>query len=944
MRTAKDIIDEFRARGYGKESLRVLADSRDEPLRSEMLALLAQEEGDGAAATEDMVFFQVSDDEEAVEVGGDIIDFDIMAANLSGAPEIAASEEESIAEIAIGDDEGSGFVQVDAAGQETAMVELVATETSVIEATPVDLAPAEQPTITPFAEETAEANEIEAHTESEASAVAEADNALAAQSEKSTESGTDYMPGSVSDIIDEPVDAVDERAETTGENETPASAMVVVEDDVNTMALVSVNHAAEMTVAHEETVKESAAERKRRRRAERKRQKAEKKQQAKAQRAMETAASSLPEIVLENALEPQAVSQVDETASDAVADRGFDMAMIPASGNLDMTVAEMRQADLDFEADDESAFVGSPYVEEDVVVGAGGSMSMLPTARETENEFFVAERAESENEGNVIRLFDSDDTERWDMDIATQPGFFVGSLRLLENSFEPEEALVEDDPSVAEAAEDEQTLSPLARLGLLRALTGGDRSAFSVAEVEDDLAASGQEHTIVQPSAEVEAADTIPEELVAELERDFQDRLDGFAKRLLEMQTTLSENETKLHDKQTELKDKEKLLAELTDQLAQGEATIKSLTGEMGALSDTLSQKSEELSGLHGLKEEHVRLYKEYEDLRSNYNEVVSNVMPSLQSERDELVLTVEQQSDDEEKLRSALKKSGRRMAVGYSLAAAATVMMVALPLVHWMGAGGSNQDLAMGKQQVGELRDRLDRAEKRNVDAEKIIFDLRQQNNIAVMELAKLEQATNDLARLSDQRTREVAQLKANLAGGTGSAITALNAGEQLGMSGPLAQDGRVHRNEVRDPGGAIDNVLAQNRERYAREDAAVLASGQQPDRNAGRQTLQVSAIARTPNATNAANAAQPAASAVQTAQKPERKGQVAVVKSGEGVAQVVYRVMKTRDPEVIAWVIRENNLKKDKRGNPRIYPDQKLLLPQVADRSATQANAARR
>ncbi len=51
--------------------------------------------------------------------------------------------------------------------------------------------------------------------------------------------------------------------------------------------------------------------------------------------------------------------------------------------------------------------------------------------------------------------------------------------------------------------------------------------------------------------------------------------------------------------------------------------------------------------------------------------------------------------------------------------------------------------------------------------------------------------------------------------------------------------------------------------------------------------------------------------------------------MRKGEGVAQVVYRVLNTRDPEVIAWVIRENRIKSDKRKNPVIQPNQELRLP---------------
>ncbi len=44
MRTAEMIVKEYLGQGYSLESLRVLADSRAEPIRTEMLALLADAE------------------------------------------------------------------------------------------------------------------------------------------------------------------------------------------------------------------------------------------------------------------------------------------------------------------------------------------------------------------------------------------------------------------------------------------------------------------------------------------------------------------------------------------------------------------------------------------------------------------------------------------------------------------------------------------------------------------------------------------------------------------------------------------------------------------------------------------------------------------------------------------------------------------------------------
>ncbi|MCC8165647.1 MAG: hypothetical protein LIQ31_05760, partial [Planctomycetes bacterium] len=103
----------------------------------------------------------------------------------------------------------------------------------------------------------------------------------------------------------------------------------------------------------------------------------------------------------------------------------------------------------------------------------------------------------------------------------------------------------------------------------------------------------------------------------------------------------------------------------------------------------------------------------------------------------------------------------------------------------------------------------------------------------------------------------------------------------------------------------------------------------------------MQVSAVARTENRSlrpgadvariNAqANATARQRSSQAKPQATAKPGEVlATVKKGEGVAQVVYRVLGTWNPEVVAWVIRENKIKSDRRGNPIIQPNQQLRLP---------------
>ncbi|MCX7935643.1 MAG: hypothetical protein N3A66_10360, partial [Planctomycetota bacterium] len=51
MRTAQDIVADYRKRGYSDERIRALANNRPEPIRSEILALLQATAGQSIVAT-----------------------------------------------------------------------------------------------------------------------------------------------------------------------------------------------------------------------------------------------------------------------------------------------------------------------------------------------------------------------------------------------------------------------------------------------------------------------------------------------------------------------------------------------------------------------------------------------------------------------------------------------------------------------------------------------------------------------------------------------------------------------------------------------------------------------------------------------------------------------------------------------------------------------------
>ncbi len=580
------------------------------------------------------------------------------------------------------------------------------------------------------------------------------------------------------------------------------------------------------------------------------------------------------------------------------------------------------------------AFVVDEQEEEEDTTGEHSFLRVLPLSGASESEQAESEgvvmgepEAEAETEPGIAAEIKSEP------EVGADAGAGTGTETEAGTGAEQEDL-----------AAKEAELSPLDRVEFLRALVGAPQSEEQpepLAESEND------EHVIVSLDSVPEPAPDREAEARAEVEREYQERLDEFARRLLDLQNTAAEGKAKIKKQNDRIAAREAELDEARARLEQERCDRAALSEKLAEAERAGEEKAAELRTYAGIRSEHERLYKEFEDLRKAYNEIVGDVLPGLQGERDDLALTVERQCAEEERLRGSLSTSRRRLAVGYSMGAAAVLALIALPVAGWLKSDNESRDLALTRQEVSELRARLNNEEIRSVKAEKDKVEMERKASLARMEVTKLEKKNGELSKQADQRTRELASLKASNGTPTRTSTMALQAAPR--------EDGKLRVNEVRDPAGRIDQTVASNRSRRE-ERAPGTASAQ------GDNRVAVSAVARTglrpPAAGAGTTAAAPAAQAGTQTTRPNTAaasaasttmtaaasgGATAKVKTGEGVAQVVYRVMGTRDPEIIEWVIRENKIQKDRRGNPRIYPDQELRLPPDG-RTVQSASAARR
>lgn len=507
------------------------------------------------------------------------------------------------------------------------------------------------------------------------------------------------------------------------------------------------------------------------------------------------------------------------------------------------------------------------------------------------------------------------------------------------------EALAEPEPlaAVAEAAaapeapaQMDDYLSEATRLDLLRMFYGAPEPEDAV--MDELLEDAGSHSLVVSIDPEPTVDELLAKEAAirSEMEQEYQIRLDGFACRLLDVQAASVVCENALREKRAELATRDTALEEVKNRLDEMEKREKELLARIEAADAAGREKDTELGRFQGMRDEHQRLYNEFEDLRKAYNEVVSDVMPGLQQERDDLAFTVERQCGEEKELRSTLGSARRRLAVGYSLGAAAAAMLVALPVMNWFKSSGHEKELALEHQKVSELRENLQREVRQNIDGKNMITELENKVKMARTQINQLQNKNQELVRIQQDAAKNaqggLAVFKPTESGAVGTPTRTTT----MALQGTPAPGGRLHVNEVRDPAGSIEQTVTDNRVRNAA--APQMAA------------IPLNSVARSDsrNGTTRPNTQRPNGT-----QQPEQKkasapvareGEVlATVKSGEGVAQVVYRQLGTWDPEVVRWVIQENKIKTDKRGNPVIHPNQVLRLPKDG-RAGQAASAARR
>lgn len=290
----------------------------------------------------------------------------------------------------------------------------------------------------------------------------------------------------------------------------------------------------------------------------------------------------------------------------------------------------------------------------------------------------------------------------------------------------------------------------------------------------------------------------------------------------------------------------------------------------------------------------------EIEELEREFNILRTEKVPNLMQDKEDLVRFVEEQSRDETLLRANISRHRNHARLGYASAAAAVFLAVLSPVVHWANTASEKEALRQREESlVAQIQQgrRLLTARDTEISA----LNANWQEKIgSLQELAKVERSAwekrnQELASLCKVRGEELDRLKENATSIAAAAPASSSASAQPASSEQATSDrpADLQRNEIRGVG-----------EWLARANA----------RTAQSMQSETSTPAPAP-----------------ATQNPPRL-RYATVQAGEGLSHVLWRETGISTPALVEWVIKANNLKVDRRGHPIIHPDQQLILPSNA------------
>lgn len=349
------------------------------------------------------------------------------------------------------------------------------------------------------------------------------------------------------------------------------------------------------------------------------------------------------------------------------------------------------------------------------------------------------------------------------------------------------------------------------------------------------------------------------------------------------LRSWLNELEDALKLKGIESEHLSKLLAERDESLEVQAQELSRLRAELRTDEARALEAQKFSSQLTVAREELASVRAEMSAMEREYNILATSTVPDLMQDKEDLIQMLEQEANLRQPLETQLAGSGRKLAVGYTLAAAASVLLVLSLGFHWVSgstdAANARAQLAALDQKYQAMEASRDELASASAASEKL---LNRKVNDLVASNAKLISTKNTLsARVTDLSAR-LAEAQKTLAD----------------ARIPPRTPGDNERDNRAVFGGGNDRPLHHN---------DVTGVEQYVQRN----LAPVSADTKS-----------------------------AVVREGESVNGVILRVLGVTNQQLVDWVVKKNALPlHPSQGYPIIHPGQTLMLPASADIGATSA-----
>ena len=323
-------------------------------------------------------------------------------------------------------------------------------------------------------------------------------------------------------------------------------------------------------------------------------------------------------------------------------------------------------------------------------------------------------------------------------------------------------------------------------------------------------------------------------------------------------------------------------------------AEFCSLSEESAVLRQELSRLSAETASLHEQNQEfeatnlrQQRRIKRLEKVREKIKklEFENNVyktetVPNLQADKEDLVELASEEYNKAKSLDEIASKRARRMSYSTSLAAVACLLLVLMPVLSWNNIETEKSNIK------SEYAMELASAQADNLKLEQNIASMQEELELLGNEYKTARESWN--VQLSNLKQRNTA----------------------------VSQEADIIQAAYSDPANETPmNVIAfdNNSIRDDLDAQSGFESEAQYNNVSGLDEFKNQLAQVTPN----------------TAGFELLKGKDIHVRKGEGLSQVLWRVYRHSSPEMVSYISNLNKLPLDRRGNPMLKVDQKLILP---------------